>query len=139
MSLVLNWDEDFQLDAHVEADGQQRFIVSGFIQKQRAGGLYRAPLIPALFFGADGSQLSSWSQYLTAGNHTILRREGGKPYVPDGELYWQKVSAPNIPAPAPVPRLPPVSTIPTALDMTPILILLFGVPIGLYILFKALK
>lgn len=90
--LVLDWDEDFKLDAHVDADGQQRFIVSGYIQKRRADGLYQAPIIPELFFGANGQQLDTWSQYLTAGDHTILRRDGGNPSVPEHELNWIKVS-----------------------------------------------
>lgn len=136
--LVLDWNEDFKLDAHVDVAGQQRFAVTGYIQKQRADGLYRAPLIPELFFGVDGSQLQTWSQYLEAGDHTILRRDSGNPYVPDDELSWQRISPP-----APVrPQMPTptrVATAPLALDMTTTIILILGVPIGLYILFKALK
>lgn len=133
--VVLDWDEDFKLDAHVDVAGQQRFAVTGYIQKQKADGLYRAPLIPELFFGVDGSQLSTWSQYLDAGDHTILRRDGGNPYVPDDELYWQKVSPARQQTPAPTR----VATAPLALDMTTTIILLLGIPIGLYVLFKALK
>lgn len=136
--LVLDWDEDFKLDAHVDADGQQRFAVTGYIQKRRADGLYRAPLIPELFFGVDGSQLQTWSQNLTAGDHTILRRDSGNPYVPDDELSWQRVSSPA-PSRPPMPTPTRVVSAPLALDMTTVLILVLGIPIGLYLLYKAVK
>lgn len=120
--LVLDWDEDFKLDAHVDADGQQRFIVTGYIQKRRADGLYQAPLIPELFFGANGQQLDSWSQYLTAGDHTILRRDSGNPFVPDHELFWSKVSGQE---PQRAPRFQPAPAtrvVTQALDLNTVII-----------------
>lgn len=135
--LVLDWDEDFKLDAHVDVAGQQRFMVTGYIQKRRADGVYRAPLIPELFFGVNGEQLDTWSQNLDAGDHTILRRDGGNPYVADNELAWEKVS--NNHPQRPIPVTPSPTVAPLALDMTTTIILLLGIPIGLYLLYKAVK
>lgn len=119
--VVLNWDEDFKLDARVDSDGQQRFGLIGFIQKRRADGVYQAPLIPELFYGADGTQLSTWSQYLTAGDHTILRRDSGNPFVPDSELAWQKIG--EAPRRTPTPATPPTRVVASALDMNTTIIL----------------
>lgn len=131
--LVLDWNEDFKLDAHVDSAGQQRFAVTGYIQKQRADGLYRAPLIPELFFGVNGEQLDTWSQYLTAGDHTILRRDSGNPFVPDSDLNWMKVSQANRQA----PTLAPVATTRVAtMDLTLPLFILVGTPVVLYAIYK---
>lgn len=106
--VLLDWEEDFKLDAHIDADGQQRFALMGYIQKRRADGIYRAPIIPELFYGVNGQQLDTWSQYLTAGDHTILRRDSGNPSVPDYELAWTKVAEAHpqrpIPTNATVPQ-----------------------------------
>lgn len=109
--IVLDWNEDFKLDAHIDATGQQRVVLTGYIQKRRADGVYQAPLIPQLFFGVNGTQLDTWSQYLTAGDHTVLRRDSGNPTVPDHELYWSKVR--DIP-----PRGHPQPTAPTPVTLT---------------------
>lgn len=93
MSLVLDVDQYFSMQANVTSPGYQSVVLRGFITERRGDGLYAAPLLPQLFFGADGSQLSSWRQYLpTAGSQTILSRSGGSPMLPREELYWRKVS-----------------------------------------------
>lgn len=132
--LVLDWNEDFKLDAHVDADGQQRFAVMGYIQKRKGDGLYQAPLIPELFFGENGEQLHTWSQYLTAGDHTILRRDSGNPTVPDHELAWRKISETHERRQA----QPTQTTVTYEIPVLPIA-LLIAVPLGLYLAYKALK
>ena len=69
-------------------------VLKGFLVSRRVDGTYIAPLIPQLFYGADGKQLTTWRQYLpTAGSQVILSRAaGGYPKVPRQELYWRKVS-----------------------------------------------
>lgn len=124
--IVLDWNEDFKLDAHIDATGQQRVVLTGYIQKRKADGLYQAPLVPELFFGANGQQLETWSQYLTAGDHTILRRDSGNPSVPDSELFWSKVSGQ---APQRTPRTAPASptrVTTSALDANTIILVVVG-------------
>lgn len=89
---MLDEHEDFTMQAYVEADGPQRVAVMGYLVKKEADGTYIAPLIPQLFFGANGAQLQTWRQDLVAGNQTILSRHGGQPSVPEHELWWRKVS-----------------------------------------------
>lgn len=128
--LELNEDEDFKLTAHVDSDGNQRVIATGYIIRRRNGAVYRAPLIPELFFGANGQQLQTWSQYLTAGDHVVLRRDSGNPHVPDSELYWQKVSEP------PQRQPPAQTTVQTyEIPIIPILVLM-SIPFGLYLLYR---
>jgi len=92
MSLILDKNESFSLSAYAEAAGYQRIVLSGYLVDRRADGTYLAPLLPQLFYGADGNVLSSWRQYLpTAGNQVILTRSGGQPSVPREDLYWRKV------------------------------------------------
>jgi len=65
--------------------------------ERRADGTYIAPLIPQLFYGADGTQLQTWRQDIpTAGSQVILSRSGGQPSVPREELYWRKVSEDHV-------------------------------------------
>lgn len=131
--LVLDWNEDFKLDAHVDSAGQQRFAVTGYIEKQRADGLYRAPLIPELFFGVNGEQLDTWSQNLTVGDHTVLRRDSGNPYVPDSELNWTKVPQPNRQAPQQTQQS---ATRVATMDLTLPIFILVGTPIILYAIYR---
>lgn len=119
--VVLDWNEDFKLDAHVDSTGQQRFGLIGYIQKRRADGVYQAPIIPELFYGVDGTQLSTWSQNLTAGDHTILRRDSGNPFVPDSELAWRKISDERRTAPA-----TPTRVVTSALDTNTIMLVVVG-------------
>ena len=68
-------------------------VLKGFLVSRRADGTYIAPLIPQLFYGADGTQLQTWRQNLTqTGSQVILSRSAGLPKVPRQELYWRKVS-----------------------------------------------
>ena len=93
MSLVLDEDEYFSMQANVTNPGYQSVVLKGYITQQRADGVYAAPLLPQLFYGADGTQLSTWRQYVSGtGQQTILSRSGGLPTIPKEELYWRKIS-----------------------------------------------
>ena len=104
---MLDWDESFSMEAYVTNPGYQRVVLKGFITEHRSDGLYAAPLLPQLFYGADGSQLTTWRQYLdSSGSQTILSRSGGLPEIPKEELYWRKISdteevREEVPAPTP--------------------------------------
>ena len=92
MSLMLDWDESFSMQANVTNPGYQGVVLRGYITDRRSDGLYAAPLLPQLFFGADGTQLTSWRQYISGtGAQTILSRSGGQPSIPKEELYWRRV------------------------------------------------
>jgi len=92
MVLMLDEDESFSMQAYVTSPGYQSTVLRGFITQQRADGLYAAPLLPQLFYGASGSALSTWRQYLpTSGSQTILSRSGGLPTLPREQLYWRKI------------------------------------------------
>lgn len=91
--LMLNEDEYFSLTANFEAPGESRIALRGYLVQQRSNGTYIAPLIPQLFYGADGTQLQTWRQNITqAGSQVILSRSGGYPKVPQEDLWWRKVS-----------------------------------------------
>ncbi len=93
MSLVLDKDESFSMQANITSPGPQRVVLRGFITERRSDGLYAAPLLPQLFFGADGTQLTTWRQNITGtGAQTILSRSAGSPMVPREDLFWRKVS-----------------------------------------------
>ena len=93
MSIVLDEDESFSMTGYFESAGPQRMILRGYITQRRSDGLYAAPLIPQLFYGANGAQLQSWRQDIpVAGSQTILSRSGGEPSVPREDLWWRKVS-----------------------------------------------
>jgi len=92
MSLMLDWDESFSMQANVTSTGPQRIALRGYITERRPDGLYAAPLLPQLFYGASGAQLTSWRQNITGtGAQTILSRSGGLPSIPKEELYWRRV------------------------------------------------
>jgi len=89
---MLDWDESFSMQANITNPGPQRIALRGYVTERRPDGLYAAPLLPQLFFGADGKQLSSWRQYISGtGSQTILSRSGGQPSIPKEELYWRRV------------------------------------------------
>ena len=91
--VVLDWDQSFSMTVNVTSPGYQRIILKGYITERRSDGLYAAPLLPQLFYGADGAQLTSWRQYLpVAGSQTILSRSGGQPFIPKDQLWWRKIS-----------------------------------------------
>ena len=94
VTLYLDENEYFSLNAYVQALGDQTIALSGYLVEHRSDGTYVAPLIPDLFYGVNGTQLShSWRQNFTAtGDQTILSRSGGEPSVPRNELYWRKIS-----------------------------------------------
>ncbi|MCJ7634993.1 hypothetical protein MUP77_21710 [Candidatus Bathyarchaeota archaeon] len=94
MTIYLDEDEYFSMNAYVQALGDQTIALSGYLVEHRSDGTYVAPLIPDLFYGVNGTQLShSWRQNFTAtGDQTILSRSGGEPSVPRNELYWRKIS-----------------------------------------------
>ncbi len=92
MSLMLDWDESFSMTANVTGPGYQRVALRGYITERRPDGLYAAPLLPQLFYGADGTQLTTWRQNISGtGAQTILSRSGGQPSIPKQELYWRRV------------------------------------------------
>ena len=123
MATVLDWDETFSMQANVLTPGSQRVVLSGFITERRPDGVYAAPLLPQLFYGADGTQLSSWSQNISGtGEQTILSRSGGLPTIPKDELYWRKVSGPTQPVAA-QPVVPAASLTPTPFTLIPLLFL----------------
>jgi len=80
------------MQANVTNPGPQRIALRGYITERRPDGLYAAPLLPQLFYGADGTQLSTWRQNISGtGSQTILSRSGGQPSIPKEELYWRRV------------------------------------------------
>ena len=88
---MLDEDESFSLTANVTTAGPQSVVLKGYLVSERGDGTYVAPLIPQLFYGADGNPLTTWRQYLsTAGEQVILSRSGGQPSVPRDELWWRK-------------------------------------------------
>ena len=93
MSLMLDKDESFSMQANVITPGYQRMVLRGYITERRPDGVYAAPLLPQLFFGADGTPLTTWRQYISGtGEQTILSRAAGSPMVPREELFWRKIS-----------------------------------------------
>ncbi len=94
MTLYLDADEYFSMNAYVQTPGDQTITLSGYLVEHRSDGTYIAPLIPDLFYDVNGNQLQhSWRQNFTAtGDQTILSRSGGEPSVPRNELYWRKIS-----------------------------------------------
>ncbi|KKN32235.1 hypothetical protein LCGC14_0815850 [marine sediment metagenome] len=91
--LMLDKDQSFAMQANVISPGYQSIVLRGYITERRPDGTYVAPLLPQLFFGADGSQLTTWRQYISGtGAQTILSRSAGSPMVPREELFWKKIS-----------------------------------------------
>jgi len=128
--VILDWDDSFSMQAYVTTPGYQRMALTGFITEQRADGLYAAPILPQLFYGADGTPLTTWRQYLpAAGEQTILSRSGGEPSIPKEELYWRKVTE--------VEKETPTTVEPTTakLEISPTFALILGL-IGGVILLK---
>ena len=107
MVLMLDEDDSFSMSANVTSAGPQRTILKGYLVSRRSDGVYVAPLIPQLFYGASGSQLQTWRQDLTQpGSQVIISRgAGGYPKVPKQDLYWRKVSDTKETAVAPTPTV----------------------------------
>jgi hypothetical protein len=92
--LWLNEKESFSITGYVEAPGYIRTPLQGYIVEQRGDGVYAAPLLPQLFYGADGNQLQTWRQYIpNTGSQVILSRSGGQPSLPREELAWRKIKS----------------------------------------------
>jgi len=109
--LYLDEDESFSLTANVESPGYQRVALTGYLVKRTNNGTYIGSLLPQMFYGADGNQLTSWRQNLTTtGSQIILSRAaGGYPKVPDQDIYWRKVAdseqtATPTPTPVAIPQ-----------------------------------
>ena len=95
--LMLDEDQSFTLSGYVESPGYQSIVLRGYLVSRRSDGTYVAPLIPQLFYGASGEQLQTWRQWLpSAGDQVLLSRVGGMPEVPREELWWRKVSEPEV-------------------------------------------
>ncbi|MBA7497133.1 hypothetical protein ES702_07743 [subsurface metagenome] len=93
MVLIIDENQSFALTANVTTPGYQTVSLSGYIRSRRPDGVYIAPLIPQLFYGAQGQQLGSWRQHIpTAGSQVILSRSMGQPSVVLEDLWWRKVS-----------------------------------------------
>jgi len=94
MVLMLDEDESFSITANVTSPGPQSMALKGFLVKKTANGTYIASLLPQMFYGASGQQLTSWRQNLTStGSQVILSRTaGGYPKVPKQDIYWRKIS-----------------------------------------------
>ena len=133
---MLDEDESFSISANVTSSGPQRTILKGYLVSRRPDGVYVAPLIPQLFYGASGSQLQTWRQNITTtGNQVIISRvAGGLPNVPKQELYWRKVQDTK------TVQTPTQTVKPLAIDISPGLVILMVVGVigvaGLYFLVK---
>jgi hypothetical protein len=94
MSLVIPEDEYFALTANITSPGLQRIGLRGYLVRRTNNGTYVAPLIPQMFYGASGEQLTTWQQEFTeTGEQVILSRSpGGNPKVPNEELRWMRVN-----------------------------------------------
>ena len=106
MVLMLDEDESFSLTAYVTSPGDQRTVLTGYLVSRRSDGVYVAPIIPQLFYGASGSQLQTWRQNISqTGTQVIISRAaGGYPKVPKQDLYWRKIQdAPTEVAPTTKP------------------------------------
>jgi len=142
MVLYLDENQYFSMNAYIQTPGEQTVALSGYLVQRRSDGTYIAPLIPDLFYGADGNQLShSWRQNFTVtGDQTILSRSGGEPSVPRNELYWRKisenhVSKQEVQAVTPAPTVQAVTlTVPW---WTPLAVL--GIVVGGIIIYKMSK
>lgn len=98
-------EQSFSLTANVLSPGPVSIVPSGYIVSRRSNGVYVAPLIPQLFLGASGGQLSTWSQWIpSAGSQVILTKPAGELLVPREELYWRKVTEPAMEAMEAVPK-----------------------------------
>jgi hypothetical protein len=105
---LIPYEGSFTLWGYVESPGYQTIIPQGYVSEVRNGETWIAPLIPELFYGADGSQLQhTWRQDLTStGEQMILSRVGGKPEVPREQLYWVRLRGAEAEKPAEAPAAP---------------------------------
>jgi len=137
MSLMLDKDESFSMSAYVETSGFQRVVLSGYLVDRRADGTYIAPLIPQLFFGANGTQLQTWRQDIpTTGSQVILSRSGGQPSVPREDLWWRKVESREVATQTPQVQQAPVRTMEMPSWVVPALIIGGTLVVAAFVLWK---
>lgn len=135
MVLYLPEDESFSMTAYVESPGFQRIALKGYLIKKTLNGTYVASLLPSMFYGVSGTQLTSWRQNIpTAGSQVILSRgAGGYPKVPKQDIYWRKVAEPERVAEVEVAEVAPV-TIPEI--PWPTVALLLGIGVLAYLVLR---
>jgi hypothetical protein len=140
MSLMLDKDEYFSLNAYVETPGEQTFALRGYLVDRRADGTYIAPLLPEMFYGADGHQLiGSWRQNLTAtGDQVILSRSGGSPTLPRQEIGWRKISGNNVTKQQAQTQLAMVQPIALVGSWWPV-VAIVGIIVGGIVVYKLVK
>lgn len=126
--LMIPEEGSFELRAYVETPGYIRIIPKGFLVSKRQGETWIAPLIPQLFYGATGQQLTTWRQHIPqAGEQVVLSRRAGEPKVPREELFWRKVTAEELEEVVEAAELPPVWWPLAAIGGAAALILVVGV------------
>jgi len=119
--LMLEEDQSFSLTANVLAPGYVSTVLRGYLIQRRGNEVWAAPLIPQLFYGADGTQLQTWRQWIpAAGSQVILSRSGGQPKVPREELWWRKIGEEREAAPAAEAEAKPEVAIPTTSVLMPV-------------------
>lgn len=135
MVVYIPEDESFSMSAYVESPGPQRIALTGFLVKKTSNGTYVASLLPQMFYGADGTQLTTWRQNLTAtGSQVILSRAaGGYPEVPKQDIWWRKVAEPEVAEEEAVAEVPAVA-IPEI--PWPTVALVLGAGVILYLVLK---
>jgi len=93
--LLLPEESSFQLEAYVEAPGWVRIVPRGYLVSEWAGKKWITPLIPQMFYGATGEQLTTWRQYIPkAGWQVIMSRRAGEPKIPREQLPWRQLEDP---------------------------------------------
>jgi len=97
MSQVLMIPEEtsFMIEAYVERPGWVTIIPRGYLISEWAGRKWKTPLLPQMFYGATGEQLTTWRQYIPkAGWQVILSRRAGRPRIPREQLAWRPIEDP---------------------------------------------
>jgi len=86
----------FMIEAYVESPGWVSIIPRGYLVSEWAGRKWKTPLLPQMFYGAAGEQLTSWRQYIPkAGWQVILSRRAGRPRIPREQLAWRPIEDPS--------------------------------------------
>jgi len=94
--LMIPEEASFQLSAYVETPGWIRVVPRGYLVSEWAGKKWVTPLLPQMFYGATGEQLTTWRQYIPrAGWQVILYRVAGKPEIPREHLPWRQYENPS--------------------------------------------
>ena len=73
--LMIPEDTSFMIEAYVESPGWVSVIPRGYLVSEWAGRKWKTPLLPQMFYGAAGEQLTTWRQYIPkAGWQVVLSR-----------------------------------------------------------------